>query len=49
MCVNSPLFGLQVCDVCLTLPQGLSYMSANSKGSGETALVRRSPESLLVA
>ena len=27
--------------ICLKLPQGLYYMSANSKGSGETALMRR--------
>ena len=25
---------------CLKLPQGLYYMSANSKGSGEIALMR---------
>ena len=34
--MHSPLLGL-----CLKLPQGLYYMSANSKGSGETALMRR--------
>ena len=40
------LFGLQTCVFllfffCLKLPYGLYYMSANSKGSGETALTGR--------
>ena len=39
--VRSPLYGLQICVFCLTLPRGLCYMSANSKRSGETALMRR--------
>ena len=41
--MSSPQFGLQTC-VVVFLPedsQGLYYMSANSKGSGETALMRR--------
>ena len=36
-----PLFGLQTAVVYLKLPQDLYYMSAYSKGSGETALMRR--------
>ena len=41
MRMRSPLFGLQMYVVCLKLPQGLYYMSANRIGSGETALMRR--------
>ena len=40
MRMRSPLFWLQM-RFCLKLPQVLYYMSANSKGSGETALMRR--------
>ena len=39
MCVHIALSGLQTCIICLTLPKDLYYMSANSKGSGETALM----------
>ena len=45
---QSLLFWLETCDLCLNIPQGLYYVSANSKGSGETALMRRFA-SLLVA
>ena len=42
MRMSSPLFGLQICvGFFLKLPQGLYNMSANSKGSDETALMRR--------
>ena len=38
MSMKSPQFGLQF---CLKLPQGLYYMSADSKGSGGTVLMCR--------
>ena len=37
-CMHSLLFWLQTCFFRLQLPQGSYYMSANSKGSGKTAL-----------
>ena len=37
MLMRTPLFEWQTCTFCLKLPQGLYYMSANSKGSGEAA------------
>ena len=36
--LQSPI-GAKSCIFCLKLPQGLYYMSANSKGSGKTALM----------
>ena len=33
--VDSPLFGYRNAVFCLKLPQGLYYMSVNSKGSEE--------------
>ena len=36
--MHSLLFGLHIYVLYLKLPQGLYYMSANSKGSGETTL-----------
>ena len=41
MRMHKPLFGLQICGFCLKVPQGLYFMSATSKGLGETALMRR--------
>ena len=45
MLMHRPLFGLQTCIFGLKLPQGLFYMSADSKGSGSAV----SPEPLLIA
>ena len=39
--MHCALFGLQTCVFCLKLPQGLYYISAINKCSGETALMRR--------
>ena len=41
MCMSSPLFGLQTCFFHPEASSGLYYMSANSKGSGETVLMCR--------
>ena len=41
MRTSSPIFGQQACVFCPKLPEGLYYTSANSKGSGEIALMRR--------
>ena len=48
-CMCSPLFGLQTCIFCLKLPQGLHYMSANSKALMRLRLCAGSPDPLLVA
>ena len=45
MPMRSPLVGLQT---LFLLRKGLYYMSANSNDSGETALMRGPPDSLLV-
>ena len=36
-----PIWATDMHFFCLKLPQGLYYMSVNSKGSGETALMSR--------
>ena len=41
MRVHSSLFKLQICVLCLKLSHGLYYLSANSKGSGDTARMHR--------
>ena len=41
LCMHSALFRLQTCVFCFKIPQGLYYIPAINKCSGETALMRR--------
>ena len=47
--MSSPLFERRTVCFCLKLPRGFYQISANSKGSEETALWRDWPKHLLVA